>query len=373
MSLNIRLKHSATKDKKPQAADLKAGELALNTHSASAAGYALDDTGAVRQMFGKATETQQGQAEIATQAEVDGGTDDERIVTPLKLATAIPAATETLAGKAEIATQAEVTTGTDDTRIVTPLKLATAVPAASTTTAGKAEIATQAEVNAGTDSTKIVTPRTATATFVNVAGDTMTGDLTAPNLTATSDVDVSGSLTVPTINDFTFLTAAEKLTATDGDAVVYKASTGALVLRSLAQESLIVTGGGSTTNALKVTSLDAKNPGEVAGSAHSNAVGFTQMQASCHGVFTPGTGTAQYQVGIFTFEWTGSSKGAFVASDYVLWSGDDTKGQQIFSVSTFKDIDPTKQYVTEIGISKDAATGTFSPINNSSVRVVYTK
>lgn len=39
--------------------------------------------------------------------------------------TAAPAATETTAGIAEIATQAETDTGTDDARIVTPLKLAT--------------------------------------------------------------------------------------------------------------------------------------------------------------------------------------------------------------------------------------------------------
>lgn len=38
--------------------------------------------------------------------------------------TAAPAATETTAGIAELATQAEVDAGTDDTRIVTPLKLA---------------------------------------------------------------------------------------------------------------------------------------------------------------------------------------------------------------------------------------------------------
>ena len=39
--------------------------------------------------------------------------------------TAAPAASETTAGIAELATQAEVNTGTDDLRIVTPLKLAT--------------------------------------------------------------------------------------------------------------------------------------------------------------------------------------------------------------------------------------------------------
>jgi hypothetical protein len=37
---------------------------------------------------------------------------------------AVPTATETVAGKAELATQVETDTGSDDTRIVTPLKLA---------------------------------------------------------------------------------------------------------------------------------------------------------------------------------------------------------------------------------------------------------
>ena len=82
-------------------------------------------------LFPPATETVKGVAEIATQAEVDAGTDDERIVTALKLAArladafgAIVSATETIEGVAEIATQAEVDAGTDDERIVTALKLA---------------------------------------------------------------------------------------------------------------------------------------------------------------------------------------------------------------------------------------------------------
>ncbi len=78
---------------------------------------------------GAASETVSGVAELATQAEVNTGTDDARIVTPLKLATyvaaQVPAASETASGKAELATQTEVNTGTDDARIVTPLKLAT--------------------------------------------------------------------------------------------------------------------------------------------------------------------------------------------------------------------------------------------------------
>lgn len=122
-----------------------------------------------------ASETQAGVAELATQAETDAGTDDARIVTPLKLATTTVAgidsdaihdnvageisaltlvtavsgdqlliedasdsnnkkrvdasdfisvaATESVAGVAEIATQAETDAGTDDSRFVTPLKL----------------------------------------------------------------------------------------------------------------------------------------------------------------------------------------------------------------------------------------------------------
>ena len=82
-------------------------------------------------LFPPATETIKGVAEIATQAEVDAGVDDERIVTPLKLATVIAAvvggftsATETVEGVIELATQAEANAGTDDARAITPLKLA---------------------------------------------------------------------------------------------------------------------------------------------------------------------------------------------------------------------------------------------------------
>ena len=79
-----------------------------------------------------ASETIKGVAEIATNAEVSEGTDDQRIVTPLKLATALAAviamftsATEEEEGLIELATQGEVDAGTDDARAVTPLKLAT--------------------------------------------------------------------------------------------------------------------------------------------------------------------------------------------------------------------------------------------------------
>ena len=53
------------------------------------------------------------------------GTIDSSSVSWVSFGTSAPAASETTAGIAELATQAEVNTGTDDLRIVTPLKLAT--------------------------------------------------------------------------------------------------------------------------------------------------------------------------------------------------------------------------------------------------------
>ncbi len=111
----------------------------------------------------KATETVEGIAEIADQAEVDAGTDDERFVTPLKLATfpAVNQATESVKGIAELADQAETDLGTDDERIVTPLKLSGRAATESLT--GILALANQAEVDAGIVTDKAVTPATLAA------------------------------------------------------------------------------------------------------------------------------------------------------------------------------------------------------------------
>src|SRR5690606_33480833 len=66
-----------------------------------------------------------GLIEIATQAEVDTGSDNLRAVTPLTLNN--KTATETRRGVIEIATQAEADAGVDNTRAITPLKMVTYV------------------------------------------------------------------------------------------------------------------------------------------------------------------------------------------------------------------------------------------------------
>lgn len=101
-----------------------------------------------------ASETVTGIAELATQAETNAGTDDLRIVTPLKLAGRT--ASESMTGIAEIATQAETNTGTDDARFITPLKLATRT--ATETMAGITENATLAEALAGIDDFRYISP-----------------------------------------------------------------------------------------------------------------------------------------------------------------------------------------------------------------------
>ena len=179
MSLNIRLKHSAQANKQPQDSDLTPGELALNINNASPAGYALDDAGAVQQMFGKATETQEGQAEIATQPEVDAGTDDERIVTPKKLGQRLT----------------DYTTNTVDAAIaVETAARTTAITAEANarTTADTAEANARAAAITAEENARIAgdqTNATAINTKVSKAGDTMTGDLAIKSGSGAGSVD----------------------------------------------------------------------------------------------------------------------------------------------------------------------------------------
>jgi hypothetical protein len=71
----------------------------------------------------QATTTVLGLVFIATQTEVNTGTDAVKAVTPATLAGRT--ATETRTGIAALATQTQTNTGTDDATIVTPLKLKT--------------------------------------------------------------------------------------------------------------------------------------------------------------------------------------------------------------------------------------------------------
>ncbi|KJH73917.1 phage tail protein [Pseudomonas sp. ES3-33] len=121
---------------------------------------------AIAKVVKQATEKASGWAKIATQAHISAGTDDSTIVTPKKL-------------RAAQATQAEAEAGTDESKLMTPVRvfqaIAKVVVQATENVLGWAKIATQEQVTTGTDDTVIVTPkklRAAQATQVEAESGT---------------------------------------------------------------------------------------------------------------------------------------------------------------------------------------------------------
>lgn len=141
--------------------------------------------------------TQAGSIELATNAEVNTGTDTTRAITPSGLAQR--AASTILTGLIELATNTEVQTGTDTTRAVTPAGLASLTSTA--TRRGIIELATQTEVDDGTDALRSITPDTlrdtpsvvgrATSSKLNI--DTI--DITAWNMDLTPNLFIVHGLT----------------------------------------------------------------------------------------------------------------------------------------------------------------------------------
>lgn len=107
-----------------------------------------------------ASETVKGIVELATIPEAQTGTDTARAVTPAGLAARTPDATDTVKGLVELATPAESVTGTDTVRVVTPAGLAARTPNSSTGARGLIQLASGPEVIAGTDAVKAISPAT---------------------------------------------------------------------------------------------------------------------------------------------------------------------------------------------------------------------
>lgn len=101
-----------------------------------------------------ATETVRGVAEIATQAETEAGTDDERFITPKKLAGLF--ATAARRGIVRLATALETITGTDAEKAITPAGLAAVT--STTLRRGLIKSATSGETATGTATDTAVTP-----------------------------------------------------------------------------------------------------------------------------------------------------------------------------------------------------------------------
>jgi len=148
-----------------------------------------------------ASETVAGIAQVATQAEVDAGTINNEMVTPLKLRNATLGVLSKHSDVATTAPTAGQTLSWNGTAWA-PATPAPAAPNATETVAGIAQVATQAEVNAGAIDTDMVTPlklKNSTvldSRYVNVTGDTMTGALAVPVGTAADPSLKVGSATV---------------------------------------------------------------------------------------------------------------------------------------------------------------------------------
>ncbi len=120
----------------------------------------------------------------ASQAEAEVGTENSKIMTPLRVFQAISKvvaqATENVFGWAKVATQSQVATGIDDKTIVTPKKL-------------RAAQATQAEAEAGADNTKVMTPQRVFQSTLKQMNEIGLATKSAPLLTTFEAINPGGN------------------------------------------------------------------------------------------------------------------------------------------------------------------------------------
>ena len=129
---------SSVRNKLPAALDV--GQIAVNFNDKDPFLSIKDSAGTIRRLHGATLDATAPASPDDGQLWVDLSLDPPELKiwddtnSVWEVATAIPAASETAQGIAELATQAEVDAGTDDTRIVTPLKLATRYVSKTSTT-----------------------------------------------------------------------------------------------------------------------------------------------------------------------------------------------------------------------------------------------
>lgn len=166
--------------------------------------------------------------DIASQADAEAGTDQNKLMTPLRTAEAIAS----LAPDPEIASTAEAEAGVINDKFMTPLRTKEAIIELSPPPV----IADQTQAEEGTNNETFMTPlRTAQAISSIVNFDTLSSTLTSANWTGSSEpytqvINVSGIENTDNIFvdlDFSGITVADDIKAVrDSWTLVYFAETG---------------------------------------------------------------------------------------------------------------------------------------------------
>jgi len=202
------------------------------------------DVGGIEQ----ATTSTFGVVQLATLSELQNGNAPAGAYVPLSndvatviagvVAGAVPPATETQAGIAEIATQAETNTGTDDTRIITPLKLATYVAAGVGAGSFTDLTATGAVSFTGATGGLTMTSATASSLGVTGAGIDLTLDSAAGQLILTGGEAAINAVRIQADD------AAGGIDVDAGTGGITIDSTGAFSIDGAAASNVTVTGAG---------------------------------------------------------------------------------------------------------------------------------
>lgn len=131
---------------------------ALATTAYGRAFLTLADQAALMGLVPSASTTAEGKIELATQAEVDAGTDAVRAVVPSTLASRLTAYAQPLdSDLTAIAALTTTTFGRSLLALADAAALTALITTATTTTAGKVQLATTAETTTGTDAVKATT------------------------------------------------------------------------------------------------------------------------------------------------------------------------------------------------------------------------
>ncbi len=273
---------------------------------------------------------------------------------------AVPPATETLAGIAKIATQAETNTGSDDTKIVTPLKLATYVAGGSGAGSFTDLTATGAVSFTGATGGLTMTSTTASSLGVSGAGIDLTLDSAAGQLILTGGEAAVNAVRVQADD------AAGGIDIDAGTGGITIDTTGAFSIDGQAASNVTVTGAGlDLTLASVLGSVLVSSTENAALAIRLHANGGTSETIQVHS--DQGTGVASVgllsDVGGITLRSTGLASGDAINLEAAAGGVDIDAALQVNIASSQNAIDAIRIVASAGGIDIDAVGAATEDIN----------